>query len=91
MFKCDDAELGELRRRAILGNLRACRFRSVCWNLLLGILTPADVEKWPAEIMESRRYYKELKERLCVDPGDGREPVQDNPLSQDAEVSIGFV
>ncbi|XP_066994903.2 TBC1 domain family member 5 [Anabrus simplex] len=79
----EDPDLGELRRRAVLGYLRASRFRSVCWRALLGVFPP-DTSEWLPELRKCRQHYSELLRELTIDPWDRNEP-EDNPLSQNAE------
>nr|CAD7588099.1 unnamed protein product [Timema genevievae] len=79
----DDQDLGELRRKALLGNLRASRFRSVCWRYLLGVLPP-DPAEWLLRLRECRKHYSQILLELSIDPWDRDEP-EDNPLSQKAE------
>ncbi|KAF4516977.1 hypothetical protein B566_EDAN005579 [Ephemera danica] len=68
---CRDArdadDLGELRRRALLGSLRASRFRSVSWRLLLRLLPP-DPEAWATVLHDQREHYARLSEELNVTP-----------------------
>lgn len=86
----DDAGLEELRRRAVLGSLRASRFRSVCWRALLGVLptggAPPHGEAWLAELRRSRQHYARLCAKLAADPWkDNDLLVRDDPLSQSSE------
>ncbi|XP_059478936.1 TBC1 domain family member 5 [Neocloeon triangulifer] len=77
---CED-ELGELRRRALIGNLRSSRFRSVSWRLMLRLLPPCP-EAWSSVLLAQREHYGRLSEVHHVTPIN---PLtgEDNPLSQD--------
>lgn len=86
LYRRDDPEFGELRRRAILGNLRASRFRSVCWRSLLAVLSP-DTSQWLSQLRQQRQHYARVLKELSLDPWDRSQP-EDNPLSQKAEVSL---
>lgn len=86
LYRRDDPDLGELRRRAVLGNLRASRFRSVCWRSLLGIFSP-DTTQWLSQLCQQRQHYAHRLKELSLDPWDRSQP-EDNPLSQKAEVSL---
>lgn len=81
-----DEQLAQLRQRALTGRLRACRFRSVCWRLLLGVLSSGHPHRWSEETRLSRDNYDEMQSKLSVDPwtSDGS---ADDPLSQEEEVS----
>ncbi|XP_049945883.1 TBC1 domain family member 5 [Schistocerca serialis cubense] len=86
----DDPGLEELRRRAVLGSLRASRFRSVCWRALLGVLptggAPPHGEAWLGELRRSRQHYARLCAKLAADPWkDNDLLVRDDPLSQSSE------
>lgn len=83
LYRRDDPELGELRRRAILGNLRASRFRSVCWRSLLAVFSP-DTSQWLNQLQQQRRHYAQILKELSLDPWDRSQP-EDNPLSQQPE------
>lgn len=86
LYRREDPELGELRRRAILGNLRASRFRSVCWRSLLAVLSP-DTSQWLNQLQQQRQHYAQVLRELSLDPWDRSQP-EDNPLSQHPEVSL---
>ncbi|XP_065335048.1 TBC1 domain family member 5-like isoform X2 [Cloeon dipterum] len=77
---CED-DLGELRRRAVLGNLRASRFRSVSWRLMLRLLPPCP-DAWASVLEAQREHYARLSAIHHVTP---KNPLtgEDNPLSQD--------
>jgi hypothetical protein len=87
---CRDArdrdDLGELRRRALLGSLRASRFRSVSWRLLLRLLPP-DPEAWVTVLHDQREHYMRLSTTHHVSPA---LTADDNPLSQDTQVNTKY-
>jgi len=89
LYRSDDPELGELRRRAVLGNLRASRFRSVCWRSLLAVLSP-DTRQWLNQLQQQRQHYAQVLRKLSLDPWDRSKP-EDNPLSQHPEVSLAML
>ena len=68
----------------MLGNLRASRFRSVCWRVLLGVF-PQDTSRWVSQLRGQRQHYAKILKELSLDPWQRSQP-GDNPLSQDAEV-----
>lgn len=70
------------------GGLRAARFRSVAWKLLLGALTPGSPDTWLSQVELDRNHYSALKAKLKVSPVGSAEPQSDNPLSQDEQVDI---
>ena len=86
LYRRDDPELGELRRRAVLGNLRASRFRSVCWRSLLAVFS-SDTSQWLNQLQQQRQHYAQVLRELFVYPWDRSQP-EDNPLSQQPEVSL---
>lgn len=66
------------------GELRASRFRSVCWLNYLRIL-PDDHTQWLKVIRNEREKYEKIRLQLIVTPGLGDEsldPLLNNPLSQ---------
>lgn len=83
----------ELCNRAVSGNLRASRFRSVCWRVLLGVFPHAkDGEPagkgWLPELQQCRKHYALLYQKLLADPWHGSLISGDDPLSQNSEVII---
>ncbi|GLH13786.1 TBC1 domain family member 5 [Gryllus bimaculatus] len=78
----EDPDLGELRRRAVTGNLRASRFRSVCWRALLSVFSN-DKSSWLKELRRFRQHYEQMSQEFCVDPWLNSNP-EDNPLNQNA-------
>ncbi|XP_063607723.1 TBC1 domain family member 5-like isoform X4 [Penaeus indicus] len=66
------------------GEMRASRFRSVCWRIYLGVL-PGDHTQWLKVIRDERERYEDIRHRLMITPGLGDEtldPLVNNPLSQ---------
>uniref|UniRef100_A0A0A9ZED7 TBC1 domain family member 5 n=1 Tax=Lygus hesperus TaxID=30085 RepID=A0A0A9ZED7_LYGHE len=82
-----DIEMTGLKEKIMEGELRASRFRSVIWRLLLGALTPGYPDHWPEETRTSREHYKKLKESIAVKPCLMSEPERDNPLSTNEKSS----
>lgn len=82
-----DLEMTGLKEKIIEGDLRASRFRSVIWRLLLGALTPGYPNQWPEETRRARDHYRELKESIEIKPCILSEPQRDNPLSTNEKVS----
>ncbi|XP_050433362.1 TBC1 domain family member 5 [Adelges cooleyi] len=74
------ASMDELRNIAIQGDLRASRFRSVCWRILLDIL-PLDSTKWISVIEKHRSRYEHIKQKHYNDPH-SQDTEPDDPLSQ---------
>ncbi|KAF6206537.1 hypothetical protein GE061_017771 [Apolygus lucorum] len=82
-----DIEMTGLKEKIMEGELRASRFRSVIWRLLLGALTPGYPDLWSEETKASREHYKQLKESIAVKPCLISEPERDNPLSTNEKSS----
>ncbi|BFZ22195.1 hypothetical protein BsWGS_25234 [Bradybaena similaris] len=77
----------KLKERALEGNLRSSRFRSVIWKLFLEVL-PSQTSSWIDKTKKSRNKFEELKNRLIVNPRKAVDSVDislNNPLSQDEE------
>lgn len=80
--KCAGTEAIQNLGRA--GEMRASRFRSVCWMIYLQIL-PDDHTQWLKVIRQEREKYDTVRLQLMVTPGLGDEsldPLLNNPLSQ---------
>ncbi|KAL8570149.1 hypothetical protein ACOMHN_030946 [Nucella lapillus] len=76
-----------LRQQAIAGELRPCRFRSICWRLFLEVL-PEDMTAWSDKAHQDRMKYETLKCKLITNPRRAVDSVNvmvNNPLSQDEE------
>ncbi|KAK7483590.1 hypothetical protein BaRGS_00025143, partial [Batillaria attramentaria] len=76
-----------LRSQAIAGELRPCRFRSICWRLFLEVL-PEDMNMWSEKARQDREMYEALKNKLITNPRgsvDSANIMINNPLSQDEE------
>ncbi|KAL4228737.1 TBC1 domain [Mactra antiquata] len=79
--------LRHLRNYALKGNLRSSRFRSISWKLFLGVLEE-DTTAWINKTKQSRAKYKDLKDKLIVNPRkavDTQDLSFNNPLSQEDE------
>ncbi|CAG5116642.1 unnamed protein product [Candidula unifasciata] len=79
--------LPSLKERAVAGNLRSCRFRSIAWKIFLEVL-PSDKSQWIDRTRQNRNNYEELREFLIVNPRKAVDSVDitlNNPLSQDEE------
>ncbi|CAL4159757.1 unnamed protein product, partial [Meganyctiphanes norvegica] len=66
------------------GELRACRFRAVCWMVYLGVL-PKDHTQWLKVLRRMRENYEAVRLDLMVTPGladEVSDPLVNNPLSQ---------
>lgn len=90
LYYRQDPEMKELCNRAVSGNLRASRFRSVCWRVLLGVFPHAkDGEPagkgWLPELQQCRKHYALLYQKLLADPWHGSLISGDDPLSQNSE------
>ncbi|VDP75510.1 unnamed protein product [Echinostoma caproni] len=72
--------LTQLRECAFTGQLRNCRFRSVCWRLHLGILPP-DMRHWSMAITRHRRSFQEIDYVVNLDPHVYN--LHDHPLSRE--------
>jgi len=81
-----NTNIRELQGNAINGELRASKFRSICWALLLDILPP-DSSKWLKIITHYRNVYEVIKSKHDNDPHK-EDSGPDNPLSQ--EDDVGF-
>ncbi|XP_064082066.1 TBC1 domain family member 5-like isoform X4 [Macrobrachium nipponense] len=66
------------------GEMRTCRFRSICWFLYLGVL-PGDHTQWLKVVRAERERYEDVRLRLSITPDVGNvalDPLLNNPLSQ---------
>ncbi|GLV40978.1 TBC1 domain family member 5 [Carabus blaptoides fortunei] len=70
----------ELQKEALQGKLRASKFRSVCWYVLLNVL-PENSKKWLDHIYKLRITYNKIKQKLSCDPWTNK-TANDDPLSQ---------
>ncbi|KAI8492346.1 TBC1 domain, member 5 [Branchiostoma belcheri] len=72
---------------ALRGELRSCRFRSVCWRLFLEVM-PESQSDWTYKVKQWRSMYNDIRDRHIVNP---RQKAQEldlaisNPLSQEEE------
>ena len=68
---------------ATSGELKVSKFRSVCWNILLGGLSNSP-ETWIAQRNRQREEYHEIKMKHILNPhAVQKAEEEDNPLSQD--------
>ncbi|XP_059141726.1 TBC1 domain family member 5-like isoform X3 [Physella acuta] len=77
----------KLKERAMEGELRSSRFRSLVWKIFLEVLPPS-MDEWIEKTRKSRAKFEELKNRLVVNPRKAVDSVDitlNNPLSQDEE------
>ncbi|XP_039252649.2 TBC1 domain family member 5-like isoform X1 [Styela clava] len=84
-----DELLTRLRNFAFEGELRSCKFRSICWRIFLNCL-PSDIEKWKNTIEISRQHYVDIKNKHVTIPSHEAEEKDldvENPLSQNDQSS----
>ncbi|KAL0271183.1 UNVERIFIED_CONTAM: hypothetical protein PYX00_008359 [Menopon gallinae] len=81
---CSDIDIQTLKKKALDGELRANRFRSICWRCLLGILH-CEPKQWLMELKTHRSHYSDLWVELHKNPWNVERNPSDNPLSQEAE------
>ncbi|KAH9492426.1 TBC1 domain, member 5 [Bulinus truncatus] len=77
----------KLKDKAMEGELRSSRFRSLIWKLFLEVLPPT-MEEWVEKTKQNRNKFEELKNKLIVNPRKAVDSVDitlNNPLSQDEE------
>lgn len=81
-FLIESGKLGNLREKAIQGDLQNSKYRSLCWSLFLEVLsdTPSG---WKGQRALQRSHYDQLKIRFSSNPYDSNINQDDNPLSQD--------
>jgi TBC1 domain family protein 5 len=83
-----DKNLTKLKHIALSGDLKVSKFRSICWNLLLGVLKDTP-DKWLNQRREQRQNYKEIKTKYNFNPHSEKRLEEkenldhDNPLSQE--------
>lgn len=77
-----EPDLHKLKEQAISGELKVSKFRSVCWNVLLGSLNNSP-ETWIEQRSQQREKYRVVKQKHILNPHDLKEAEKkDNPLSQ---------
>uniref|UniRef100_A0A1B0CJP5 Putative ypt/rab-specific gtpase-activating protein gyp6 n=1 Tax=Lutzomyia longipalpis TaxID=7200 RepID=A0A1B0CJP5_LUTLO len=81
LSQCEN--LQKLRTKALEGDLKVSKFRSICWALLLRVLE-FDPTNWLQQRREARKTYRELKAQFNHNPYQGNQP-DDDPLSQSNE------
>lgn len=70
----------------ILGIPDTNGYRSLCWRLILGYLTPNKAE-WKELLHNKRMVYKQFITEMVIPPGDDK--IADHPLSDGPESSWG--
>ncbi|XP_068207328.1 TBC1 domain family member 5 isoform X2 [Palaemon carinicauda] len=81
---CKCAGTESIQNLGRTGEMRTCRFRSICWFLYLGVL-PEDHTQWLKVIRVEREKYENIRLKLSVTPDVGNialDPLLNNPLSQ---------
>ncbi|XP_076045513.1 TBC1 domain family member 5 isoform X2 [Oratosquilla oratoria] len=84
IYNCSREDLCSL---GLNGELRACRLRSLCWQIYLGVL-PDDCKEWQGALRKQRDKYETVRLGVLTNPGlgdDSLDPLLNNPLSQDEE------
>lgn len=77
-----DTELKKLRERAVNGDLKISKFRSVIWNVLLGSLSIVP-EDWIQQKQEQRAAYSKIRQKNILNLDQLQEAEKlDDPLSQ---------
>lgn len=81
-FKQDNF-LAKLKRRAIKGELRSCRFRSIAWRIYLDCL-PDRSEEWVTTTRTFREEYQAIRNKYDTNPyrNSNHNFEENNPLSQ---------
>lgn len=82
-----NVDIPKLKKKALNGELRSSLFRSICWRCLLGILH-GEPKQWLMELKTHRSHYSDLWVELHKNPWNVERSPSDNPLSQEAEVSV---
>lgn len=80
----DNENIKSLRIKAQNGMLRASRFRSVSWRVMLEVLSENSNE-WITHVRNTRDHYQKLKVQMTADPRKSDEQ-NDDPLSQSTKV-----
>lgn len=75
-----DKHLTKMKHISLSGDLKVSKFRSVYWNVLLGVLKDTP-DTWLEQRRQQRLYFKDLKTRYNFNP-ESVNLDQDNPLSQ---------
>lgn len=75
-----DQQLTKMKHISLSGDLKVSKFRSVYWNVLLGVLKSTP-DTWLEQRRKQRQYFKELKLKYNFNPK-SLDLDQDNPLSQ---------
>ncbi|XP_078580871.1 TBC1 domain family member 5-like isoform X2 [Branchiostoma floridae x Branchiostoma japonicum] len=76
-----------VRQAALRGELRSCRFRSVCWRLFLEVI-PESQSDWTYKVKQWRSMYNDIRDMHIVNPRQKAKELDlaiSNPLSQEEE------
>ncbi len=81
-------ETSYVRNYVLEGNLRSSKIRNLYWRTLLENFSSLSVHEWVNSIRKTRDRYRELKVTHTLDPHRQSFIPDDNPLSQDENVSL---
>lgn len=82
MLLATEVDRAKLKEMAVSGELKVSKFRSVCWNVLLGTLNHSP-ETWIEQRTQQREQYHKIKQKHILNPHDLEQiEKRDNPLSQ---------
>lgn len=82
MLLASEPDLHKLKELSVSGELKTSKFRSVCWNVLLGALNNSP-ETWTEQRNQQRTRYREIKQKHILNPHLLQVAEEkDNPLSQ---------
>lgn len=82
LILASELDLAKLKEMAITGELKVSKFRSVCWNILLGALNHLP-ETWIEQRTQQREHYHKIKQKHIFNPRSLKVAEErDNPLSQ---------
>ncbi|CRK88223.1 CLUMA_CG002004, isoform A [Clunio marinus] len=81
LLLASESGLRKLKEMAVSGELKTSKFRSVCWNVLLGGLNNSP-ETWIEQRSQQRVKYHEIRRKHIIDTSKLQVEERDNPLSQ---------
>jgi len=87
LFQWTESGTKIISRVALSGELRKSRFRSIVWQILLGIL-PYQSCLWVQRVRQRRAQYQSRRDLLLINPHESGE--DDHPLSQEDSVRKAF-
>lgn len=91
LFNKEELDIEELKQKSVTGELRTNRFRSICWRCLLGVLHK-EPKQWIYQLRTYRKHYDDLRDELEKNPWNIKlSNPEDNPLSQESEVSYNEI